>query len=104
MSGPILPLCSWHVLMSAGRRGGRFPRREDVERSNAVRMNTIDGREQIYSAFDGGAITDIQQRDKMLQNFMAPKQLVLKEGAQVRRALHTISAPRLRRIWACRSC
>ena len=62
----------------------RFPRREDVERSNAVRMRGIDGREQTYTAYDGGLIVDPQQRDKMLQNFMAPKRLVLKEGAQVR--------------------
>ena len=69
-----------------------------------MRMGGITGREQVYNAYDGGTIADLQQRDKMLANFMAPKRLVLKEGAQVRRALHTISAPWLRRIWACRSC
>ncbi|PIL25209.1 hypothetical protein GSI_13098 [Ganoderma sinense ZZ0214-1] len=60
-----------------------FPRREDVERSNGVRMGGITGKEQLYTASDGGSITDQQQRDKMLGNFMAPKRLVLKEGAQV---------------------
>ena len=60
-----------------------FPRREDVERSNGVRMGGITGKEQLYTASDGGSITDQQQRDKMLANFMAPKRLVLKEGAQV---------------------
>ena len=60
-----------------------FPRREDVERSNGVRMSGITGREQVYNAHDGGSITDPAQRDKMLANFMAPKRLVLKEGAQV---------------------
>ncbi|KAJ8489347.1 hypothetical protein ONZ51_g2972 [Trametes cubensis] len=60
-----------------------FPRREDVERSNTVRMGGITGREQVYNAYDGGTIADLQQRDKMLANFMAPKRLVLKEGAQV---------------------
>ncbi|KAH9857354.1 hypothetical protein C2E23DRAFT_385765 [Lenzites betulinus] len=60
-----------------------FPRREDVERSNTMRMTRITGKEQVYNAYDGGAITDAQQREKMLANFMPPKRLVLKEGAQV---------------------
>ncbi|KAI9064014.1 hypothetical protein FKP32DRAFT_588148 [Trametes sanguinea] len=60
-----------------------FPRREDVERSNTVRMGGITGKEQVYTAYDGGSIQDLQQREKMLANFMAPKRLVLKEGAQV---------------------
>ncbi|KAL1944914.1 hypothetical protein VTO73DRAFT_2534 [Trametes versicolor] len=60
-----------------------FPRREDVERSNGVRMTGITGKEQVYSAYDGGTVTDLQQREKMLANFMPPKRLVLKEGAQV---------------------
>lgn len=46
-------------------------------------MGGITGKEQVYTASDGGSITDPQQRDKMLMNFMAPKRLVLKEGAQV---------------------
>lgn len=46
-------------------------------------MRGITGREQVYTAYDGGTITDQQQRDKMLANFMSPKRLVLKEGAQV---------------------
>ena len=54
-----------------------------MERSNSVRMNGITGREQVYTAYDGGSIVEPQQRDKMLTNFMAPKRLVLKEGAQV---------------------
>ncbi|CDO73329.1 hypothetical protein BN946_scf185008.g92 [Trametes cinnabarina] len=60
-----------------------FPRREDVERSNTVRMSSINGKEQVYTAYDGGSIQDMQQREKMLANFMAPKRLVLKEGSQV---------------------
>ena len=46
-------------------------------------MNGIDGHQQTYTAMDGGMIPDPQQREKMLANFMAPKRLVLKEGAQV---------------------
>ena len=47
-------------------------------------MGGIGGKEQVYTAYDGGSIPDQQQREKMLANFMAPKRLVLKEGAQVR--------------------
>ena len=50
-------------------------------------MDGIGGKQQVYTAYDGGSIQDMQQRDKMLANFMAPKQLVLKEGAQVRRTI-----------------
>ena len=47
-------------------------------------MNGITGKEQIYTAYDGGSIAEPSQREKMLSNMMAPKKLVLKEGAQVR--------------------
>ncbi|QRV74297.1 ATP-dependent DNA helicase PIF1 [Ceratobasidium sp. AG-Ba] len=60
-----------------------FPRREDVDRANNLRMAALPGREESFPARDGGAITDLAQRDKMLQNFMAPKDLVLKKDAQV---------------------
>ena len=46
-------------------------------------MGGIGGKEQTYTAYDAGAIQDPQQREKMLANFMAPKRLLLKEGAQV---------------------
>ena len=46
-------------------------------------MNGITGKEQIYTAYDGGSIAEPSQREKMLSNMMAPKKLVLKEGAQV---------------------
>jgi len=60
-----------------------FPRREDVDRSNGVRMTGIDGEVRTFMATDGGAIVDENQRQKMLSNFMAPKALTLKIGAQV---------------------
>lgn len=60
-----------------------FPRREDVERSNNGRMSHLQTEQKEYRASDGGMITDPIQRDKMLANFMAPKNLVLRVGAQV---------------------
>ncbi|KAG8740552.1 hypothetical protein FRC10_004168 [Ceratobasidium sp. 414] len=60
-----------------------FPRREDVDRANELRMAALPGREESFPARDGGIITDPVQRDKMLQNFMAPKGLILKKDAQV---------------------
>ncbi len=64
-----------------------------MERSNGVRMNSIGGKEQIYTAYDGGSISEQTQREKMLSNMMAPKRLVLKEGAQVRTSLTTSCGP-----------
>lgn len=60
-----------------------FPRREDVERSNNGRMTHLQTEQKVYLATDGGIIADPNQRDKMLANFMAPKNLVLRVGAQV---------------------
>lgn len=61
----------------------RFPRREDVDRSNSGRMNRLTTEEHKYAAIDGGTITDPKQREKMLSNFMAPAVLTLKVDAQV---------------------
>ncbi|KAG8714378.1 hypothetical protein FRC09_017698 [Ceratobasidium sp. 395] len=60
-----------------------FPRREDVDRANGFRMAALPGREESFPSRDGGIISDPVQRDKMLQNFMAPKDLTLKRDAQV---------------------
>ncbi|CAE7183572.1 unnamed protein product [Rhizoctonia solani] len=60
-----------------------FPRREDVDRSNSQRMAALPGREENFPARDAGTITDPVQREKMLQNFMAPKDLSLKINSQV---------------------
>ncbi|CCL98608.1 uncharacterized protein FIBRA_00610 [Fibroporia radiculosa] len=60
-----------------------FPLREDVERSNTARMRVIQGETRSFTALDGGTLTDETQREKMLNNFMAPKTLTLKIGAQV---------------------
>ncbi|KAL5512888.1 PIF1 [Sanghuangporus vaninii] len=60
-----------------------FPRREDVDRSNSGRMTRLTTEEHKYVAVDGGTITDLKQREKMLANFMAPSVLTLKVDAQV---------------------
>lgn len=69
--------------MKSNIRSISFPRREDVERSNARRMNGLSTEVHMYKASDGGAITDQAQRDKMLSNFMAPGFLQLKVDSQV---------------------
>jgi ATP-dependent DNA helicase PIF1 len=60
-----------------------FPRREDVDRANSYRMAALPGREEPFASRDAGTVSDPVQREKMLQNFMAPKDLVLKIDAQV---------------------
>ncbi|PPQ98949.1 hypothetical protein CVT24_003576 [Panaeolus cyanescens] len=60
-----------------------FPRREDVERSNDTRMRSLQTQEKVFTAKDGGSIPDRMQKEKMLQNFMAPSRLVLRVDAQV---------------------
>lgn len=60
-----------------------FPTRAEVDRANNVRMANLHGTVFPYEARDGGAITDRNIRDKMLDNCMAPKLLTLKKGAQV---------------------
>jgi ATP-dependent DNA helicase PIF1 len=44
------------------------------------RLNTY---ERTFKAIDGGSILDMMQREKMLSNFMAPKNLTLRIDAQV---------------------
>lgn len=61
----------------------RFPRREDVERSNSTRMALLGSEEVVYNALDGGSIKDENQRQKMLSNFMAPQVLKFRAEAQV---------------------
>ncbi|WVR08671.1 hypothetical protein IAU60_005729 [Kwoniella sp. DSM 27419] len=60
-----------------------FPRREDVDRSNATRLNQLGTDGFSYSSTDGGVVTDPAQREKLLGNFMAPQFLELKVDCQV---------------------
>ncbi|KAI7515199.1 ATP-dependent DNA helicase, partial [Hortaea werneckii] len=43
----------------------------------------LQGTPEIFEARDGGAIVDKMQRDRLLQNCMAPEIITLKKGAQV---------------------
>lgn len=59
-----------------------FPRKADVERANNKRLEALEGDKVVYDAVD--SYTDEALRDrKILDNMMAPKRLIIKEGAQV---------------------
>jgi ATP-dependent DNA helicase PIF1 len=60
-----------------------FPRRQEVERSNVTRMSSLQTEKHIYQATDGGVLEVPEQREKMLDNFMAAKMVELRVGAQV---------------------
>lgn len=61
----------------------RFSTRQEVDAANNNRMRNLVGRMWDYRADDGGSITDISQRDKLLSNCMAAPMISLKKGAQV---------------------
>ena len=60
-----------------------FPTRQEVDQANNTRLGNLLGRTYVFEARDGGAITDVPQRDKLLQNCMAAQTIVLKKGCQV---------------------
>ncbi|KAF5383613.1 hypothetical protein D9615_003724 [Tricholomella constricta] len=60
-----------------------FPRREDVDRSNTSRISRLQTHQERYTSIDGGTIQDENQKQKMLANFMAPRDLSLRIDAQV---------------------
>lgn len=60
-----------------------FPTRAEVDNANVTRLSMLQGGVQIFEARDGGAIVDKPQRDRLLQNCMAPELITLKKGAQV---------------------
>lgn len=60
-----------------------FPTRAEVDNANNSRLHMLQGAAQIFEARDGGAIIDKAQRDKLLQNCMAPELITLKKGSQV---------------------
>ncbi|KIY53384.1 hypothetical protein FISHEDRAFT_7136, partial [Fistulina hepatica ATCC 64428] len=60
-----------------------FPRREDVDRSNNVRMAALSSTNSMrYRATDGGTLQS-EKRGRILANFMAPEVLELRQDAQV---------------------
>lgn len=60
-----------------------YSTRNEVERANNSRLSRLPGKVHLYHAIDGGALEDRELKDKLLQNFLAPKELQLKVGAQV---------------------
>lgn len=60
-----------------------FPTRVEVDNANNARMQNLGGKSWEFRAEDGGSITDLTQRDKLLQNCMAAPFISLKKGAQV---------------------
>lgn len=46
-------------------------------------MARLDSQQQLYTANDTGGTADPVQKEKLLGNFMAPKSILLKVGAQV---------------------
>ena len=66
--------------MNVGLTFSRFPTRQEVDRSNEMRLRNLPGAVRRFEANDTG---DPNIRDKLLQNMMAPKAIDLKKGAQV---------------------
>lgn len=60
-----------------------FSTRTEVERANYYRLKNINEPSEIFYASDGGILTNVEQRQRLLSNFMAPEKLELKKGAQV---------------------
>lgn len=61
----------------------RFPTRAEVDNANGARMARLSGETMTFHAVDSGTIQDVQLRDKLLANCMAPPVIHLKKGAQV---------------------
>jgi len=59
-----------------------FPTRGEVDGANNTRMQRLSGQAMTYAATDSG-VSDLNVRNKILANFMAPENLTLKKGAQV---------------------
>lgn len=60
-----------------------FPTRTEVDKANTTRLAVLQGDLVPFAARDGGSIADKAQRDKLLQNCLAPELITLKKGAQV---------------------
>ena len=60
-----------------------FPTREEVDFANNARMRALPGSLHAFHAEEGGAITDLRARGKLLQNCMAPQIIELKKDVQV---------------------
>lgn len=60
-----------------------YSTRMEVDRANSIRLNGLNTPKHHFSALDGGELKGQEPGDKLLQNFLAPKELDLKIGAQV---------------------
>ncbi|AGO12475.1 AaceriAER128Wp [[Ashbya] aceris (nom. inval.)] len=60
-----------------------FSTRIEVERANSSQLAKLPGKQRAYNAIDGGDLSDDELKQKLLANFLAPKRLELKIGAQV---------------------
>lgn len=60
-----------------------YSTRYEVDNANMSRLNKLPGKIHIYESCDGGTIKDPEHRNRLLLNFLAPKTLKLKVGAQV---------------------
>lgn len=60
-----------------------FPTRLEVDNSNNRRLTSLQSKPYRFDAVDTGNMVDLKQREKLLQNMMAPKTLELRKGAQV---------------------
>jgi len=60
-----------------------YPTRDEVERANNTRLHSLPGSTHTFHAEQGGAITNLQVRNKLLENCMAPQRIDLKKDSQV---------------------
>ena len=79
--------CQFEFTLAVECRKGltcySFPTRQEVENANNLRMRNLAGTPKEFRAIDGGSITDLAQRDKLLSSCMAPPNITLKKGSQV---------------------
>lgn len=59
-----------------------FPLRRDVERANQTHLDAIKDEVRVYTSYDTGTLLG-DQRERLLENFMVPRHVHLKRGAQV---------------------
>lgn len=59
-----------------------YPLRRDVEKANRDRLDALPSELRVYTSLDGGTLPP-DQRERVLENFMAPRYVHLKKGAQV---------------------
>lgn len=59
-----------------------YPLRRDVEKANRERLDAIQAEMRVYTSLDGGTLPP-DQRERVLENFIAPRYVHLKKGAQV---------------------